>query len=336
MLLLKLAPAKPTCVYDTFWKFAAERQNVFYRRMEGTAPPWSDDPVLKVYKFTNAYRACDRVSQYLIRNVIYRGDNAPEETLFRILLFKTFNRIETWESLVSNFGEIRYSDYSFTRYDDVLSGIMANGRSIYSGAYIMASGRQAFGSPRKHQNHLRLIESMMSGGLPKLIARSRSMSAVFDALMEYPTIGYFLAYQYSIDVNYSELTDFSEMEFVVPGPGAVDGISKCFETTGGLSGADVIRMVTERQLIEFERLGLAFQNLFGRALQLIDVQNLFCEISKYSRVVHPEIGGHSGRTRIKQKFYANSAPIDFWFPPKWNLNEALSKRMRVFQPTTRQ
>jgi hypothetical protein len=44
--------------------------------------------------FTNAYRAADRVSQYLIRNVIYQSDlpGNADELVFRILLFKLFNR----------------------------------------------------------------------------------------------------------------------------------------------------------------------------------------------------------------------------------------------------
>ena len=59
-----------TKAYDTYWKFACERQNVFFNRLENKYP-WTDDPILKKYKFTNAYRSCDRVSQYLLRNVIY-------------------------------------------------------------------------------------------------------------------------------------------------------------------------------------------------------------------------------------------------------------------------
>jgi len=51
------------------------------------------------YRFTNVYRASDRVSQYLIRRVIYEGDQSEEEVFFRTLLFKIFNRIETWEIL---------------------------------------------------------------------------------------------------------------------------------------------------------------------------------------------------------------------------------------------
>ena len=60
---------------------AVERQRVFYRRLERCPPPWTEDPVLLGNKFTNAYRASDRVSQYLIRRVIYRDDlpNDPAE-----------------------------------------------------------------------------------------------------------------------------------------------------------------------------------------------------------------------------------------------------------------
>jgi hypothetical protein len=46
------------------------------------------------------------------------------------------------------------------------------------------------------------------------------------------------------------------MQFVIPGPGAKGGISKCFASLRGLSEADIIRVVADRQEIEFERLGI--------------------------------------------------------------------------------
>lgn len=65
-----LSPAITTEVYDSYWKFATLRQEVFFNRVEERAYPWSADPILNQYKFTNAYRAADRVSQYLIKNVL--------------------------------------------------------------------------------------------------------------------------------------------------------------------------------------------------------------------------------------------------------------------------
>src|SRR5438552_2556318 len=94
-----IAPLRPTPVYDTYWRFAAERQEIFFARMTGLPPPWTKDRILAEFKFTNAYRAADRVSQFLIRHVIYRRDlpNSIEEIFFRTMLFKLFNKIETWE-----------------------------------------------------------------------------------------------------------------------------------------------------------------------------------------------------------------------------------------------
>src|SRR4051812_3253143 len=65
-----LRPLKPTIVFESYWRLAAERQNVFFRRVSGDSPPWTSDPILLEHKFTNAYRASDRVSQFLIREVI--------------------------------------------------------------------------------------------------------------------------------------------------------------------------------------------------------------------------------------------------------------------------
>ena len=154
---VKLAPAKPTVVYETYWRFASERQSIFFQRLAGEFPPWTNDPILRDYKFTNAYRVSDRVSQYLLRYVIYDGDHSPEEIFFRTLLFKTFNRIETWELLLSELGTISYADYAFEKIDRILSKAMQQGRRIYSAAYIMPSGGQSSIFSKKHRMHLKLI-----------------------------------------------------------------------------------------------------------------------------------------------------------------------------------
>ncbi|MFA6312599.1 MAG: nucleotide kinase domain-containing protein [Sterolibacterium sp.] len=320
LVFTALSPAKPTVVYDTYWKFAAERQEIFFKRLSGLQPHWTDDPILQAHKFTNAYRASDRVSQFLIQKVIYEGDQSPAEVFFRTLLFKLFNKIETWNLLESKLGTITFSEYTFDRYDQILTQAMAKGTKIYSAAYIMPSGSKIFQTDRKHRAHLQLLSRMMDDELYHRIADARSMQESFRLLLSYPMIGDFLAYQFATDLNYSTLTDFSEMDFVVPGPGALNGIRKCFSSLGGLNEVDIIRVVADRQEDEFRRLGISFQTLWGRRLQLIDCQNLFCEVDKYSRVKHPEIVGVTQRTRIKQKFRITPTQIRFWYPPKWGIN----------------
>ena len=199
---------------------------------------------------------------------------------------------------------------------------MARGQRIYSAAYIMPSG--AIEGSRKHQVHLRLLESMMKDNLPARLSDCRSMQEAFELVRTYPMIGNFLAYQYVTDLNYSALLDFSEMDFVMPGPGARSGIQKCFADRGPYSEADLIRWVAEHQDEEFAKRGIDFQSLWGRPLQLIDCQNLFCEVDKYARVHHPEVQGLSSRVRIKQEYRHNPEPVDYWLPPKWGLNDRIA------------
>lgn len=330
-----LLPIKVTPVFDSYWRFAAERQNVFRQRLEGQPAPWTTDPVIAIHKFTNAYRASDRVSQFLIRHVIYRGDlpDSPSEVLFRTLLFKFFNKIETWQLLEHTFGEITYKDYKFDNYDKVLSQAMRVGGRIYSAAYIMPPSGSVFGYPAKHQNHLRLLERMMADDLAGQLSQLNRMQKAFELLRSYPSIGNFLAYQFVTDINYSEITDFSEMDFVIPGPGALDGLRKCFSDSASLNEVQLIRLMAENQEQEFERLGIKFHNLWGRRLQLIDCQNLFCEVDKYARVAHPDVTGISGRTRIKQKF-SPTGPLNLpWYPPKWGINSKIESDLLDGSPS---
>lgn len=322
--MITVTKKQPTATYvlDTYWRFAAARQEIFFNRLNGNTA-LTTDPILLKHKFTNAYRAADRVSQYLISEVIYQGDQSANELLFRILLFKIFNKIETWQLLQHELGEVTWRNYNFSLYNQILHQARQAGEPIYSGAYMMASGSSAFGYARKHENHLKLIEQMMHVQLAGMVSSATSLQAVYQLLSGFPTIGKFLAYQYAIDINYSTLTNFSEMDFVVPGPGAKDGIRKCFSSLGDYTEADVIRYVTDRQEQEFERLGIDFKSLWGRPLQLIDCQNLFCETDKYARVAHPEAGGISNRTRIKQLYTRIDRDIHYFFPPKWGLNDQL-------------
>ena len=320
--------AKVTEAYDAWWRFACERQHIYYRRLRGEPAPWTEDDTLASYRFTNAYRAADRVSQYLIRHVIYGEDLPPDpnEVVFRVLLFKLFNRIETWEVLAGELGPVVLAENPFVRIEELLTNELKSGRRIYSAAYIMPTSRAPSRKGRKHHAHLALLQGMMADRLGDRLAEAKTMQAGFDLLRSYPMIGDFLAYQFVTDINYSDIVDYSETEFVAAGPGAREGLRKCFADTGGRTDSDLIRMMMDKQEEEFERLGLDFHDLFGRRLQLIDCQNIFCEVAKYARVEFPQLTPPGGRARIKQKYqYAGSIGAPF-FPPKWGINDVATAR----------
>lgn len=316
----------PTVGYEAYWQFATERQNVYLRRLAGQPAPLTRDPVLAANRFTNAYRAADRVSQYLITRVIYDRPRAWTDTFARILVFKVFNRIGTWDHLVDRLGDVDADTVTSGAVDTALAEI-ADRAPLYSAAYIMPPPQDRTGP--KYVRHLSLIRTMLTDRVPDRIAAADGMADAYETLAGYPSVGPFLAYQFVTDLNYAPDLRFSETEFVVPGPGARRGIRKCFSDPGGYSPDDLIRRTADAQHHEFDRRGLDWHDLWGRDLQLIDAQNLFCEVDKYTRVARPELSQYASGTRIKQRYRPDQRPVTAWFPPKWGLNDRTSVDISV-------
>ena len=125
---------------------------------------------------------------------------------------------------------------------------------VAAASAIMDTGDEgSLGHKRKHRNHLTLMEQMIAGQLAIRVGRADFDAASVQLYSSHPTIGDLFAYQYVTDANYSNVTHFPEMEFVVPGPGALNRNRKCFAETGGLCAANIIRVMADRQEIEFTR-----------------------------------------------------------------------------------
>lgn len=319
----------PSPVFRSYWYFAQERQAVFLRRLRGESPPWSGDPIIAEHKFTNAFRASDRESQFLIREVIGTTQRSDEDAFFRVLLFRLFNKAETWSLLSKEFGDLSLGKFEPRRFDDVLEAELQRGTTLFSAAYIMPSRGAGLTAHRKHTNLLLVLRRMLDDEVPESIFKLTGPAA-FKLLRSYPMIGDFLAYQYLTDLGYTPNAAFEEHEFVTPGPGARDGLRKCFVDRGGLDDAELIRWVCDNQEELAAKQGFEAPTLFGRRLQLIDCQNLFCEVDKYSRVAHPDVAGISGRTRIKQKYSASPLrrlprPV---YPVRWGLHDEVARFFR--------
>lgn len=208
-------------MFDTYWRFAEAKQRIYLARPRGVPSPWTTDPILSRHRFTNCYRAAGWMSQDLIRDVVYGGDQTWDEVFFRTVLFKLFNRTSTWRRLCATIGVPTWHGYRFEDLDRVLTAAFTAGERLYSAAYVIPPPRR--GEGRKHRNHLRLIEAMMAASAPARIRDAGGMRQAFEILRSFPTFGDFLAYQLVIDLNYASALDFDEMEFMVPGPEPATG-----------------------------------------------------------------------------------------------------------------
>ncbi len=309
-------------VFDLYWYFACERQNIFWKKINGDPAPWTHDKILQEYKFCNSYRVNDRVSQYLLKNVIYNGNNYNyEDMLFRIILFKLFNKESTWELLSKNFGDILLKNFNTKKYSIVLENAISNGTKIYNDAYISCANK-AFGYDRKHDNHLALLDKMFNiDKMQDKIIKCNTMQDAFNIIKGYPLIGNFMAYQLVTDINYSAFVNWKENEFTVAGPGSLRGIKKCFIDKGTMTNEDIIKYMYMHQDEEFKRLNLNFKRIGNRPLQLIDCQNIFCELDKYCRQALPDL--KSNRTKIKKHYVPKKDKIEYIYPPKWEISRTI-------------
>ena len=265
---MKQPPRPRRKVYDMYWYFASERQRIFERRFSGEGPPWTTDRILHTFKFCNVFRAADRVSQFLIRHVAYHPEPCPpEDRLFQIVAFRTFSRIETWRSLTELLGHPpALRDLASGAFGTALDQVRQLNHRLYTGAFILCANN-AYGELSKHGNHIRLFQHMfLCDSLGARLLRATSLAELYRLLRGYPLVGDFMAYQFSIDVNYSEYTDHSENDFTQPGPGALRGMRKVFESFGDYSPEEIVHWMVARQESEFHRLQLPFNGLWGSSV----------------------------------------------------------------------
>lgn len=320
------APPRPRqTIYDLYWTFASRRQAAFEARIAGRAEPWTEDPIIRAFKFCNVYRAADRVSQFMIRDVAYGTDSltTARDRIFQITAFRTFSRISTWKALMEELGGApRLVHLESGEFGEALDRVRARVGTLYTGAFILCANK-AFGFQEKHRNHVALFRHMfIENACAERIMQAPTLGDVVDILQRFPLMGPFMAYQTAIDLNYSDVLNFDENDYTQAGPGALRGLKKAFVTLGDFSPSDAILWMVERQREEFERLQLPFTGLFGRSLHAIDCQGLFCELDKYCREAAPEL--LSARSRIKSRYQGSSEGIELFFPPKWKLPAAMS------------
>jgi hypothetical protein len=237
--------------FQWYFYFMQERMHIFWKRYRGACPPYSEDSIFSHYKMTNVYRVIDRVSQYLIKNVIYHPDTqylGEEDLLLNILIFKIFNKIETWEALFVQFGFFRVQSFDRERITLFLSELQHH-QPIFNSAYIMTGAVSLYKGANKHQTWLQMVEGeFIQKRKLKTLTEAKSLEEVYQIFFSCPLIGGFLAYQYAIDVNYSPVINFSENDFVKAGIGAIRGIKKCFVDSDGKSYEDVIRWTQDNIL----------------------------------------------------------------------------------------
>lgn len=125
--------------------FIFERHSIKKKKDAGLPRPWTDDPILNEYRFTNVRREDDRESQYLIKN-ISESEMTLENKIYNTLFMRMYNK---WETIV-RLGGVR--DWSvppdINYYSKLIDDEMKRDPSYvwFTNAYNMGGMKRAAGS----------------------------------------------------------------------------------------------------------------------------------------------------------------------------------------------
>lgn len=78
-----------------FYFFISERHNINKKKsILKLAPPWTDNPILKEFKFTNVFRDLDPGTRFVI-DELTPGVSTVENLIFNIIIYRLYNKIQT-------------------------------------------------------------------------------------------------------------------------------------------------------------------------------------------------------------------------------------------------
>lgn len=280
---------------EGYWAFLRERYNILLKRRAGEPGPWTEDPVLRAWRFCNVRREDDRVTIWFRENIRDPLRNDPN-VLFATVAFRWFNTIETGEAIKP---WLLTGAWDRAQVLHVLEGLLHQGKHIFTGAFMINS---APGKP-KHIDVLDNLDWCLQHF--HRVHPCATKEAAFKSLLAVPRLGNFAAYQVIVDLQYTYLLENAPdlNTFTVAGPGCAKGISLCFYDTPdwysyGNKGHQVAMLQMMRDTHEC---GMADPKLWPSEwprLPLSDVENGFCEYAKWRT-------GHNG-LRLKRKFTPQS------------------------------
>lgn len=230
------------------------------------------DPIIKTRKFTNVFRVLDRGSQYLLELMDLYDD--PADRIAISYFYRQVNRPDTMKAIIRandgyapNFADITSPKF----YDRVVAPVLAaRPGEFLNGAYIILI------KPGDSRGTLAKMREMFPAAGPHLahVAKIPHLDLRVSGLQRTPGLGPFLSMQIATDMGYCAGEPDQENDFVLAGPGSRKGV----QAISDKKPEDVIKNFPVGEIP-------ALPGSNGRPASWMDIQNVFCEFSKYARYV---------------------------------------------------
>lgn len=269
-----------------FFDFVNERHLIWHRRFQLKKPfPWTDDPILLEYKFTNVYRELDRGTIFL-KDGIGEYLNSPAENLFAITAYRMLNNVAFFEWMDHGIPNVRWDMNRFLRkleqYDSM-------GKSVFSAAYRVICNTKK--GKRRYEEYITVMQDLQANlsAYANTIFNAEDFEDFNARLQFIKHVGPFLAYEiatdlWNIDNRVREMYDAESWANI--GPGALVGLSYIFPK-------EYVKLASQKKSLELVRrlrdeqeeyLAKGFPYWRGKALSLRNIEHSLCEYGKYRKV----------------------------------------------------
>ena len=117
-------------------------------------------------------------------------------------------------------------------------------------------------------------------------------------------LGPFLAYQVWVDFTYNPDYPFSENHFTIAGPGCRAGIDLLFLDKDGMTHEECIFWLRDNQDQVYGQYGYVREQFWSaeapedQCMNVMQLENMFCELSKYTRCVEAVMRGEKPRGKV--------------------------------------
>jgi hypothetical protein len=274
--------------YDRFFQTAYERQRIWYRRFVlKQDAPWTDDPVMAKYSFTNVLRELDRGTVFYqreVRDKMAQRGASDGDLLMATILYRMFNRISTWEQSLAD--PVLAGRFNISEIEERLRS--QNG-PVFTSAHMVCAYHGMPGAD-KIARVCGFLGDIIEDrdDLAKKLQAHRFGKNAFEELTAFDGIGPFNGYEIYSDLLYCGDRFFSwdENQWANVGPGAHKGLKAIFPNEPPCVHLMLMVQLRDEQEAAFERLGLGdfYQLVPGeKRLTLRSIEHWSCEFQKHNR-----------------------------------------------------
>jgi hypothetical protein len=205
-----------------YFALARERESIRLKRLANQPLPWTNNPILRQWRFTNVHREHDRTTIWLREHLREKLDGL--RLIEATLIFRWFNRIETGE---------RVEDLLLNGWDsEEARRRLIDAPKLVTGAYIV---RSPWGVS-KLEGLLACIDSARSM-LPAMVEHwGDSLQAAWQDLTIIPYMGKFTSGEVVIDLRFTPVLNqaYDVNSWTVAGPGCARGLGLVVAGDAGL------------------------------------------------------------------------------------------------------